>query len=130
MKFDAWRPPSRPDKTFPETRDHGATHQSKTSAQNQGRHNRSAYWFSRNRRSSNVLLHHRHIRTVLAREWSTKMECITATIWASQTTRDVRYYEASERSELAELLPVGAVTAGAGQCHVWWIQDEAELVLG
>ncbi len=45
MKFDAWQPPSRPEKTFPDTRAHGATQQSKASTQNQARHNRSAHWF-------------------------------------------------------------------------------------
>jgi hypothetical protein len=32
------------------------------------------------------ILHHRHIRPVLIREWSPKMDGIAGTIWASQTT--------------------------------------------
>lgn len=89
MKFDATRPPSRPDKTFPDTSEHGASRLPKASEQNLHRHERSAYWFGRNRRGGNLLLHHRHIRPVLAREWSPKMDGIAATIWASQTTHAV-----------------------------------------
>jgi hypothetical protein len=33
-----------------------------------------------------VLLHHGHIRPVVIRDWSPKMDGIAATIWASQTT--------------------------------------------
>jgi hypothetical protein len=33
-----------------------------------------------------AILHHRHIRPVLIREWSPKMDGIAGTIWASQTT--------------------------------------------
>lgn len=36
--------------------------------------------------SGNVILHHRHIRDVLIRNWSPPMDAITATIWASQAT--------------------------------------------
>jgi hypothetical protein len=50
------------------------------------RHNRSAQWFARTRRGGGAILHHRHIRPVLIREWSPKMDGIAATIWASQTT--------------------------------------------
>ncbi len=86
MKFDCWRPPSRPDRTFPDTRDHGATRRPKTGPQSRDRHDRSALWFSRKRRSGSILLHHRHIRPVLVREWSREMDGIAATIWASGTT--------------------------------------------
>jgi hypothetical protein len=33
-----------------------------------------------------AILHHRHIRAALIREWSPKMDGIAASIWASQTT--------------------------------------------
>ena len=49
----------------------------------------SAFWFSINRRGGSVLLHHRHIRPVLIREWSPPMDGIPATIWASRTTSDL-----------------------------------------
>jgi hypothetical protein len=37
-------------------------------------------------RGGRVILHHGHIRPVLIRDWSSKMDGITSTIWASQTT--------------------------------------------
>jgi len=86
MKYDSWRPPSGPHKLFPDTRDYGATHPSKISGNTADRHDRSAMWFSIKRRGGGVLLHHRHIRPVLVREWSTPMDGIVATIWASRNT--------------------------------------------
>jgi TniQ len=86
MKFDSDRPPSKPHKVFPETREHGSTRQAMASPQSNARQDRSAFWFRVNRRGGSVLLHHRHIRPVLIREWSPQMDGITATIWASQTT--------------------------------------------
>jgi hypothetical protein len=67
MMFDCWRPPSRPDRTFPDTRQHGALHAPKVGANSRERHNRSAQWFARTRRGGGALLHHRHIRPVLIR---------------------------------------------------------------
>src|SRR6478609_5586500 len=55
-------------------------------AKTRDRHNRSAQWFARTRRGGGAILHHRHIRPVLIREWSPKMDGIAGTIWASQTT--------------------------------------------
>ena len=86
MMFDCSRPPSRPDKTFPDTRQHGAIHPPTVSAHSRERHNRSAHWFADTRRGGGAILHHRHIRSVLIREWSPKMDGIAAAIWASQTT--------------------------------------------
>ena len=88
MKHDSWRPPSRPEKTFPDTREHGAIRPTGTKAQSRERNDRGAYWFSINRRGGSLLLHHRHISPVLVRDWSPKMDGITATIWASRTTID------------------------------------------
>jgi hypothetical protein len=86
MMFDCWRPPSRPDRTFPDSLHHGAIHPPKVSANSRDRHRRSAQWFARTRRGGGAILHHRHIRPVLIREWSPKMDGIAGTIWASQTT--------------------------------------------
>jgi hypothetical protein len=86
MMFDSSQPPSRPHKTFPDTRQHGANHPPKVSAHSRDRHSRSALWFARTRRGGGAILHHRHIRPVLVRDWSPKMDGIAATIWASQTT--------------------------------------------
>jgi hypothetical protein len=86
MMFDCWRPPSRPDRTFPDTHARGASQPPKVSANSRDRHSRSAQWFARTRRGGGAILHHRHIRPVLIREWSPKMDGIAGTIWASQTT--------------------------------------------
>jgi hypothetical protein len=40
-----------------------------------------------NRRGGSVILHYRQVRPVLVRDWSPRMDGITATIFASQTTR-------------------------------------------
>jgi hypothetical protein len=86
MMFDCWRPPSPPDRTFPDTREHGSIHPPKVSENSRDRHHRSAFWFAHTRRGGGAILHHRHIRPVLSRDWSPKMDGIAATIWASQTT--------------------------------------------
>lgn len=86
IKYDSWRPPSRPDTTFPQTREHGSTRLPTPRAQSLERQERSAVWFAVNRRGGGVILHHRHVRPVLIREWSTPMDGITATIWASRAT--------------------------------------------
>jgi TniQ protein len=86
MKYDSWRAPSRPHTTFPDTRQHRSGAPAKTSTQSLERHQRGAHWFAVNRRGDTVILHHRHIRPVLIRDWSPPMDGITATIWASQTT--------------------------------------------
>lgn len=89
MKCDSHRPPSRPEKIYPDTREHGALRPTGTSARSQDRTDRSAYWFGINRRGGSGLLHHRHIRPVLIRDWSPRMDGITATIVASKTTIDL-----------------------------------------
>lgn len=89
MKYDSHRPPSRPEKLFPDTREYGALRPAGASAQSQARTDRSAYWFGVNRRGGSPLLHHRHIRPVLIRDWSPRMDGITATIFASKTTIDL-----------------------------------------
>ena len=86
MKFDSRRPPSKPHKLFPDTREHGSNRQAMAGPKSKDRQDRSAFWFRVNRRGGGVLLHHRHIRPVLIREWSPPMDGIIATIWASRTT--------------------------------------------
>jgi hypothetical protein len=86
MKYDSRRPPSRPHTTFPDTRQHGSGRTAKTSTQSLERQQRGAHRFAVNRRGGNVILHHRHIRPVLIRDWSRPMDGMAATIWASQTT--------------------------------------------
>jgi TniQ len=86
MQFDSDRPPSKPHTLFPDTREHGSTRTVKASPQSNARQDRNAFWFRINRRGGSVLLHHRHIRPVLIRDWSPPMDGIAATIWQSQTT--------------------------------------------
>ena len=88
MKYDSWRPPSRPQTTFPQTRRYGSgpARPAMTSWQSLRRHERSALWFQLYRRGGRVILHHGHIRPVLIRDWSPDMDGIAATIWASRTT--------------------------------------------
>ena len=84
--FERWRPPSAPDRTFPDTREHGSIHPPKVGENSRDRHHRSAFWFAHTRRGGGAILHHRRIRLVLIRDWSPKMDGIAATIGASQTT--------------------------------------------
>jgi hypothetical protein len=89
MKYDAPRPPSRPKATFPHSSEHGAISPTAINRSSLQRHHKSALWFSRNRRGGGIILHHRHVWPVLVRDWSTPMDGIQATIWASTTTHDL-----------------------------------------
>lgn len=105
MIFDSHHPPSRPDKTFPDTRDHGATRHTKPSPASHDRTRRSAYWFTVNRRGGTGILHHRHIQSVLRREWAPTMDGIRATIYASGSLTDLSHgYQRKQPkpSEIAE----------------------------
>lgn len=86
MKYDSRRAPSRPHTTFPDTREHRSGRPATTSTQSLERHQRGAHWFAVNRRGGTVILHHRHIKPVLIRDWSQPMDGFTAILWASQTT--------------------------------------------
>jgi len=90
MKYDSHQPPSRPLMLFPKTREYGSMRPSSINGQSQQRQTRSAKWFAVNRRGGNLILHHRHLNPVLARDWAPKLDGITATIFASQTTIDLR----------------------------------------
>ena len=86
MTYDSWRPPGRPHTTFPQTRAYGSARPASTRRRSLDRTTPSGLWFTLHRHGGNVILHHRHIQPVLIRDWSPKMDGITATIWASRTT--------------------------------------------
>jgi hypothetical protein len=87
METDALRPPSAPPKTFPQRRGNKEPHRLvAVTERTRDARSRGAYWFGRNQKGGNVILHHRHIRPVLIREWSQEMEQFVGAIWASQTT--------------------------------------------
>jgi len=88
MTFDSHHPPSRPEKTFPQTREYGTIRTATPSPASIQRTDRSAIWFTINRRGGSTLLRHRHLRPVLAREWAPPMEGIEATIHASSSLYD------------------------------------------
>lgn len=88
MIFDSHRPSSRPDRTFPETREYAATRPAKPNTASVARTQREARWFAVKRYGGSSILHHRHIRPVLAREWATRMDGIAATISASASLFD------------------------------------------
>lgn len=103
MIFDSHHPPTRPDKTFPDTRDHGATRPMKPSAASSERTLRSAYWFMVNRRGGGGILHHRHIGAVLSREWAAPMDGITATIAATASLTDYSHGGKRHKGQLSEI---------------------------
>jgi hypothetical protein len=88
MKYDSWQPPSLPHITLPQARGYRSSpaRPAATSRQSLQRIERSTLWFQLYRRGGRVILHHGHIRPVLIRDWPSKMDGITSTIWASQTT--------------------------------------------
>jgi hypothetical protein len=86
MKYDSWQPPSQPHTTFPDTRAHRSTRIETPPTASLDRHDRSATFFALNRRGGNTILHHRHIRPVLVRDWSRAMDGIQATIYESANT--------------------------------------------
>ena len=103
MKFDSWRPPSEPEATFPQTREHRAIRPAKTRPNSIERNHRSAIWFAVKRQGGGVILHHRHVRSVLVRDWSPAMDGIQATIWASRTTTDLDYGRPSRTTVAADV---------------------------
>ena len=68
MRFDARRPPSRPEKSSL-TPASTAGIAGVASIQSRDRQHRSAYWSGVNRRGSYAILRHRHLRQVLIRAW-------------------------------------------------------------
>ena len=90
MKYDSWRPPSKPHKLFPahpRIRLNPASHDQLTEQRPAGP---QCVLVQHQPARRQVLLHHRHIRPVLIRDWSRPMDGIAATIWASQSTFELR----------------------------------------
>jgi hypothetical protein len=86
MRYDSWQPPSRPHTTFPDTRAHRSPRIEQPATASLDRHDRSATFFALKRRGGNTILHHRHIRSVLVRDWSRATDGIQATIYESANT--------------------------------------------
>jgi hypothetical protein len=103
MKYDCWQPPSRPQTTFPDTRAHRSTRVEQPASASLDRHDRSATFFALKRRGGNTILHHRHIRSVLIRDWSRPMDGIQATISESANT-----FNPSERDASRLIRPAAA----------------------
>jgi hypothetical protein len=110
IEYDSWHPPSRPHTTYPQTRNYGAPRPAAVSQQSLQRQERSALFFRANRHGGNVILHHRHIQPVLIRDWSPRMDGITATIWASKTTGHPRNWTPA-RPAAGPIHPPGAENA-------------------
>ena len=55
-----------------------------------------------------MILHHRHIRAVLARAWAPPIDGIIATIWASGTTQTVAHNDVRCDPRPPDLTPVGS----------------------
>lgn len=89
MTFDSAHPPSRPPRVFLDTRAYHGARAVYADAASQLRTLRSATWFGIHRPGGTTILHHRHIRPVLVRDWSPPMDGIGAAIWASRTTADL-----------------------------------------
>jgi hypothetical protein len=86
---DCWRPPSLPPTTYRTRPGFGNPTITKPNQHSLDRHHRSAHWFARNRRGGRVILYHRHVGSVLARDWSRKMEQFVGTVEASAETSTV-----------------------------------------
>jgi hypothetical protein len=84
---DCWRPPTLPPTTYRTLPGFGNPTITKPNQHSLDRHHRSARWFARNRRGGRVILYHRHVGSVLARDWSRNMEQFVGTVEASAETR-------------------------------------------
>lgn len=111
IEYDSWQPPSQPTTTYPQTREAGAPRPAAVSQQTLQRQERSTAYFAVNRRGGNVILHHRHIRSVLVRDWSPAMDGITATIWASQATGHPKNWTPARPAPTPPASPDGTRTA-------------------
>jgi len=83
----------------------GVIRPAKTRPNSIERNHRSAIWFAVKvkRQGGCVILHHRHVRSVLVRDWSPAMDGIQATIWASRTTTDLNYGRPSRTTVTADV---------------------------
>lgn len=100
MKYDSWQLPSRPHTTFPDTRAHRSPRIEQPATASLDRHHRSATFFALKRRGGDSILHHRHLRPVLVRDWSRAMDGIQATIYESANT-----FHAGERGTAQSFWP-------------------------
>ncbi|MEV6844466.1 hypothetical protein [Actinoplanes sp. NPDC051411] len=80
---DSWRPPIPARTTYREQRGFGGQNMPSPHQHSIDRHGRSARWFDRNRLGGRGILYHRHVSSVLAREWSRRMDVFTDTVAAS-----------------------------------------------
>lgn len=101
---DSWRPPSQPLRTYSPARSTGSPpplHRAQFR-----RHEKSAIWFSINRRRVGpTLLRHNHIRSVMMREWRPDYERIDGAIWHStRVDEDFQTRTARERADLGKFL--------------------------
>lgn len=90
MRYDSHHPPSCPDKTFPDTREHHALRQAAAHPLSRDRTYRSAAWFAHHRRGGNTILYHRHLTPVIQRAWAPAMHGVTATVVASGSTTNLQ----------------------------------------
>lgn len=115
IEQDCWRAPSQPPATFASAPGHrrpGHLAKAVTKA-SRDRHDNSAWWFSRNRRPGNVILHHRTVHPVVRPEWSTRMDNYSGAIWQAQRTeqRGIAVGSSEACDGHSWSLAVGAVAA-------------------
>ena len=120
MIYDSHRPPSRPHTTYPQTRHHGSPRPATTSENVLDRPMRGAHWFAINRRGGGAILHHRHTRPVLIRDWSRPMDGITATIAESRST--FKRHDSVSVALLREGC-AGSISAEAGNQATFRLRD-------
>ncbi|MFE3185926.1 hypothetical protein ACFXKR_34380 [Streptomyces violascens] len=65
------------------------------------RHEKSALWFSRNRKAGSALLQHNHVRPVIDRAWAPDYERIEGAIWHSKRT-DQQLLDQTARERVAQ----------------------------
>ncbi|WP_447035507.1 hypothetical protein [Streptomyces sp. DSM 118878] len=81
---DSWREPSAPTHAYSPARMQGVL--SPLHGGSLKRHEKSALWFSRNRKAGSALLRHNHIRPVIDRTWAQDSDRIEGAIWHSKRT--------------------------------------------
>jgi hypothetical protein len=100
---DSWRPPSTPMTTYSPAQVKGILPPfNKTRVK---RHEKSALWFSRNRRAGSALLRHNHIRPVITRHWRPDCERIEGAIWHSKRIDSDFQAETARESRPGQIPP-------------------------
>jgi hypothetical protein len=95
---DCWQPPSLPRSNYRVARSFGGRTTPKTSDRARDSNTRSATWFARTRSGSRAMLYHRHITSVLVRDWSIPMTMFAGTVSASANTWKFRNEATSNMS--------------------------------